>query len=47
MRSVVRINWLVLWEAFEDERRSLQMLNKLITCLVLMSQVKPVGMAGD
>lgn len=47
MRGVVRINWLVLREAFEDERRSLQLLNKLIMCLVLMSQVKPVGMAGD
>jgi hypothetical protein len=45
--GVVRINCLVLWEAFEDERRSLQMLSKLRTCLVLKSQVKPVGMAGD
>lgn len=47
MRGVVRINWLVLGEAFEDERGSLQMLSKLIMCLVLMSQVKPLGMAGD
>lgn len=44
--GVVRINWLVLWEAFEDERHALQMLSKLITCLVLMSQVKPVGCLG-
>lgn len=45
--GVVRINWLVLQEVFEDERGSLQMLSKLIMCLVLMSQVKPVGVAGD
>lgn len=37
----------MLRETFEDERRSLQMLSKLVTCLVLMSQVKPEGMAGD
>ncbi|KAL0622623.1 UPF0764 protein C16orf89 [Plecturocebus cupreus] len=29
--GVVRINWLVLREAFEDERRALQMLSELIT----------------
>lgn len=45
--GVVRINWLVLQEVFEDERCSLQILSKLITCLFLMSQVKPVVMAGD
>lgn len=45
--AVVRINWLVLREPFEDERPSLQMLSKLRTCLALMSQVKPERTAGD
>lgn len=45
--AVVRINWLVLQEPFEDERPSLQMLSKLRTCLALMSQVKPERTAGD
>lgn len=37
----------MLRETFEDEKTLLQMLSKLVMCLVLMSQVKPEGMAGD